>query len=120
MKWMLLFAVCISLICATAAAQGQQQAEIRFNTASILPASILQTETYKIADTVSVDNHQFQFIVETRYGTLPVTGIPMLEKRISELRAIEQAGKISSQRIVVNSAWETLCLLYTSPSPRDS
>ncbi len=108
MKWMLLFAVCISLICATAAAQGQQQAEIRFNTASILPASILQTETYKIADTVSVDNHQFQFIVETRYGTLPVTGIPMLEKRISELRAIEQAGKISSQRIVVNSAWETL------------
>ncbi len=108
MKWTSLFAVCISLICATAAAQGQQQAEIRFNTASILPASILQTETYKIADSVSVKDHQFQFIVETRYGTLPVTGIPMLEKRISELRAIDQAAKISSQRVVVNSAWETL------------
>ena len=106
MKWILSFAVCMSLICSVA--QGQQQADVRFSAASILPASILQTQTYRIADTVLVSDHQFHFNIETNYGTFPVTGIPLLEKRLSELRAIEEASKISSQPVAVNSAWATL------------
>ena len=96
----------MSLICSVA--QGQQQADVRFSAASILPASILQTQTYRIADTVLVSDHQFHFNIETNYGTFPVTGIPLLEKRLSELRAIEEASKISSQPVAVNSAWATL------------
>ena len=103
MKWILSFVVCVSLL--NSVAQGQQQ---QFNTSSILPVSILQTDTYKIADTVSVHEHRFQFNIQTRYGSFPVTGIPLLEKRLSELRAIEEASKLSNQPVAVNSAWEVL------------
>ena len=106
MKWILTIALCMSLI--SSKALGQQQTDFRFSASSILPASILQSDTYRIADTVSVSEHQFQFNIETNYGTFLVTGIPLLEKRLSELRAIEEASKLSSQPIAVKSAWETL------------
>lgn len=106
MKRFVSFVVCMSLMCSVA--QGQQQTELRFTAASILPASILQTNSYRIADVVSVSEHRFQFNIETKYGTLPATGIPMLEKRLSELRAIEEASKISSQPVAAQSAWATL------------
>ena len=106
MKWISSLAVCMGLI--GSVAQGQQQAELRFKAASILPASILQTNTYKIADTVLLRDHEFQFNIETKYGTFPVTGIPLLEKRLSELRAIEEASRLSSQPVAVSSAWATL------------
>ena len=89
-------------------AQGQQNADLRFSAATILPASILQTDTYKISDTVMVSDHQFQFNIETNYGAFPVTGIPLLEKRLSELRAIEEASQISHQAVAAKSAWATL------------
>ena len=110
MKWILSVAVCMGLFCSAALGQqqGQQQAEIRFSAANILPASILQAGDYRIADQVLVSDHKFQFNIETSYGSFPVTGIPLLEKRLSELRAIEEAGKISNQTVAINSAWETL------------
>ena len=106
MKWILSVTVCMGLFFSTAF--GQQQAEIKFSAANILPASILQADNYRITDEVLVSDHEFQFVIETDYGSFPVTGIPLLEKRLSELRAIEEAGKISNQTVAVNSAWETL------------
>ena len=106
MKWILSFAVCVSVM--TSVAQGQQQIDYRFSAKNILPASILQTDTYRISDTVLVSDHQFQFNIETRYGTFPATGIPMLEKRLSELRGIQEASKISNQPVAAKSAWATL------------
>ena len=98
MKWTFSLAVCMSLI--SSMVLGQQQPELQFSAASILPAAILQTDNYRIADRVVVHEHQFQFNIETTYGTFPVTGIPMLEKRLSELRAIQQASKLSNQPVV--------------------
>ena len=106
MKWTFSLAVCMSLI--SSMVLGQQQPELQFSAASILPAAILQTDNYRIADRVVVHEHQFQFNIETTYGTFPVTGIPMLEKRLSELRAIQQASKLSNQPVVAQSAWATL------------
>lgn len=106
MKWILPLAMFMSLI--SSMALGQQQTELQFSARSILPASVLQANTYRINDRVLVSDHQFQFNIETNYGTFPVTGIPMLEKRISELRAIQEAGKLSNQAVVAKSAWATL------------
>jgi len=106
MKWILSLVVFASLL--SSVAVGQQQAVQQFAAASILPASILQTDTYRIDNTVTVSEHQFQFNIETRYGTFPVTGIPLLEKRISELRAVEEASTISNQAVAAKSAWATL------------
>ena len=106
MKWILPLAVFMSLI--SSMALGQQQTELQFSARSILPASVLQTDTYRINDRVLVSEHQFQFNIETNYGTFPVTGIPMLEKRLSELRAIQEASKLASQAVAAKSAWATL------------
>ena len=106
MKWIFSLAVCVSL--ASSMVLGQQQTELQFSAASILPAPILQTATYRIADRVVVNEHQFQFNIETNYGTFPATGIPMLEKRLSELRAIQEASKLSNQPVIAKSAWATL------------
>ena len=107
MKWILpLVVLFVSLT--SSATLGQQQTELQFSARSILPASVLQTDTYRINDRVLVSNHQFQFNIETNYGTFPVTGIPMLEKRLSELRAIQEASKLSNQAVVAKSAWATL------------
>ena len=106
MKWILPLAVFMSLI--SSMALGQQQTGLQFSARSILPASVLQTDTYRINDRVLISDHQFQFNIETNYGTFPVTGIPMLEKRLSELRAIQEASKLSNQSVVAQSAWATL------------
>jgi len=106
MKWILPLAVFMSLI--SSMALGQQQTELQFSARSILPASVLQTDTYRINDRVLVSEHQFQFNIETNYGTFPVTGIPMLEKRLSELRAIQEASKLANQAVAAKSAWATL------------
>ncbi len=106
MRWILSLAVCVSLI--SSAAQAQQTDNLIFSASRILPAPVLQTNTYRIADSVLVSEHQFQFNIKTSYGTFPVTGIPMLEKRLSELRAIEEAGKLGNQAVAVKGAWATL------------
>ena len=106
MKWIL--PLCVFMSLASSMALGQQQPELQFSAQSILPASILKTDTYRITDRVLVSEHQFQFNIETNYGTFPVTGIPMLEKRLSELRAIQEASKLSNQAVAAQSAWATL------------
>ena len=106
MKWIL--PLCVFMSLASSMALGQQQTELQFSAQSILPASILKTDTYRITDRVLVSEHQFQFNIETNYGTFPVTGIPMLEKRLSELRAIQEASKLSNQAVAAQSAWATL------------
>jgi len=73
-----------------------------------LPAEIIETASYRINDAVSVTDHQFHFTIETTYGVFSVTGIPLLEKRLSELRAIEEAVRLSGETVAVKRAWETL------------
>ena len=85
-----------------------QSSDLQFSAKQILPAAIIQTATYRINDVVSVVDHQFHFNIETSYGVFSVTSIPLLEKRLSELRAIEEAVKLSGERVAAKSAWESL------------
>ena len=100
-----LFGSVLFLLASTAFSQSS---DVQFSAQQILPATVLQTSSYRISDAVSVINHQFQFNIETPYGQFPATGIPLLEKRLSELRAIEEAVKLSGERVAVSGAWKTL------------
>ena len=100
-----LFGCAVYLIAATALGQSN---DLQFSAQQILPATVLQTTSYRVNDTVSVADHQFHFNIETKYGDLTVTGIPLLEKRLSELRAIEEAAKLSGEKVAVSSAWKTI------------
>ena len=115
----------------------QNQSGAQFSARQILPPAVYQASTYKVADLVTVVDHKFHFNIETPYGVFPVNGIVLFEKRLSELRAIEEAARLSNQAVAVQGAWQTVkqtprgaghlfsdplgtCLLYTSPSPRDA
>ncbi len=85
-----------------------QQAPKAFDAATILPPAMLNGASYRIARELPVKDHRFQFSIETQYGTFPASGILMLERRLSELRAIDAATNMGQGAVAVNAAWETL------------
>ena len=89
-------------------AQTSQSAGPQFSAKQILPADLIRTSTYEIADNVSVVDHKFHFDVNTSYGMFSVTSIVLLEKRLSELRAIEEATRLGDHAVAAEGAWETL------------
>ena len=108
-KYAITVLVCLILIpVAFAQDQQNQPTGLQFSAQQILPPSISQTSTYKIADSVTVVDHQFHFNIETPYGEFPVTSIVLLEKRLSELRAIEEAIRIGDQAVAAQGAWQVV------------
>ena len=53
-------------------------------------------------------DHRFQFSIQTRYGTFTASSILLLEKRLSELRAIEEAARLGQGAVALEAAWKTL------------
>jgi len=68
MKWILPLAMFMSLI--SSVALGQQQPELQFSARSILPASVLQSNTYRINDRVLVSDH---VVAKSAWATLKRT-----------------------------------------------
>ena len=98
------FAITAMLLTATAVCAQSTT----FEAASILPADVLNGKTYRVAPQVGVSDHRFQFSIETQYGTFPASGILMLEKRLSELNAIEAAAKLGQSAVAIEEAWKTI------------
>ena len=99
--------VCLCLSSFTSATYGQIAKQV-FETKSILPPRLTESTDFRVSPETTVKDYEFQFNVVTKYGTLPVSGIPLLERRISELSAIERAIALSDKTVALNSAWETL------------
>ena len=107
-KTMISNLIVLLVVNATISLSLAQSEPNQFDLSTILPASLIQTSTYAIATPVTVKDFQFQFQVSTRHGTFPVSGILLLEKRLSELKAIEAAGAMSQENVALKSAWETV------------
>ena len=99
--------VCLCLTALTTSTNGQIAPQV-FETKTILPQSLIQATDFRVAPTTTVKDYEFQFSIETESGTFPVSGIPLLERRISELGAIERAIALSDKTVALNTAWETL------------
>ena len=99
--------ICLCLTALTTAAYGQIVPQA-FETKTILPPSLIQSTDFRVSPETTVKDYEFQFNIETKYGTFPVSGIPLLKRRISELGAIEKAIALSDKTVALNTAWETL------------
>ena len=99
--------VCLCLTALPTATYGQSFNQV-FETKTILPPGLMQSADFRLAPKTTVKDYEFQFEIETRYGTFPASGIPLLERRISELRAIEQAISLSNEPVALESAWAAL------------
>ena len=99
--------VCLCLIALTTATYGQSETQV-FETKAVLPPALIQANDFRVAPETTVKDYEFQFNLETNYGVFPVSGVPLLEKRISELRAIEKAASLSNETVALKSAWEAV------------
>ena len=84
------------------------QAGLEFDVHSIVPQSVTHQQNFQIQQIVTVRDHLFQFVIESPYGTFPVAGIPLLEKRLSELQAIGEATSLSKEAVGLKSALKIL------------
>ena len=92
--------ICLCVTAATSVTYSQI-ANQSFETKTILPPSFFQATDFRVADQTTVKGYEFEFNVETTYGNFPVLGVPLLERRISELRAIEKAIILSNKTVAL-------------------
>lgn len=100
--------VLLAMIVASTPALGQAAAPQEFSAASLLSPSIIQSSGHRVFDRVSVREHQFQFEIETKHGTLQASSSLLLEKRLGEIRAIGQAEKLEHGPVALKGAWQTI------------
>ncbi|MGE3315310.1 MAG: hypothetical protein AB7O26_09350 [Planctomycetaceae bacterium] len=66
-----------------------------FRASDILRPDVVRGANYEIREKVRLDRYRFVFEVQTTWGSVEAHGMPMLELRLSEIRAIQRAKIIS-------------------------
>jgi len=78
-----------------------------FRVQEVLPTEIIQGPGYVIAQDVPVRDYKYQFTLRTPYGEMRAHGRNMLEQRLREMYAIENAGKMARDPQLVKGVVET-------------
>lgn len=68
-----------------------------FRTADIVRPDHLRGPNYRLGEYAPLVDYNFQFELETPWGTIPAHGMAMLAVRLRELKAIEYAARIASK-----------------------
>jgi len=93
-----------------------------FKAGDILSSEIIKGNNYSIADKVPVEQYHYAFTVKSDFGDIPALGKEVLELRLRELHAIEEAQRRTKDPHFVNGvlkpikqAGKGLQLLITDP-----
>jgi len=78
-----------------------------FTASAVLPPSLLKSSYYKVQNGVSVENYQYVFNVETRWGTFRIKGTTLLRVRAREMAATAKLEEIGGAETFVDSAGRT-------------
>jgi hypothetical protein len=100
------FAAVISPICAHAVAGSYEQPP-SFSAAQVLPPNLLNSPNYTIANQVGLDNFQYVFNVDTRWGAFTVKGLDLMRVRAREMAATAALEQINGAGTMVNAAGRT-------------
>ena len=79
-----------------------------FRVQEVLSEEIIQGPDYVIAQDVPVRNYKYLFTIRTSYGQINALGRNMLEQRLREMHAIENARRLLDDPQLVNGVIETL------------
>ncbi|MEZ5832104.1 MAG: hypothetical protein R3D05_13080 [Dongiaceae bacterium] len=100
----LLTCVVLSLsACDAARAADEFEYGTSYKTASVLPASVISGNHYRIRDTVQSDGFMFTYTVDSDYGTFQVTGDYALQKLLNEIPIIASLEDISRTEAFADS-----------------
>jgi len=75
--------------------QPAAPAPLLFRASDILRPEVLKGAHYEIGPKVTLENYRFVFEVRTNWGMIKAHGMPMLELRLQEMKAIDRARLIA-------------------------
>jgi hypothetical protein len=98
----------IALATLSAAPQaGQYEQPPSFSAAQVLPANLLRSPYYTVGNQVGLDDFQYVFKVDTRWGPFAVRGGDLMRVRAREIAATAKMEEIGGAETVVDAAGRT-------------
>jgi hypothetical protein len=86
---------------------GQYEQPPSFQAAQVLPPNLLKSPDYTIGGQVGLDNFQYVFRVDTRWGPFTIKGSDLMRVRAREIAATAELEQIDSAGTLVNAAGRT-------------
>jgi hypothetical protein len=86
---------------------GQYEQPPSFQASQVLPPSLMQSPYYTVGNTVGLDNFQFVFRVDSKWGPFTVRGSDLMRVRAREMAATAALEQIDSAGTLVNAAGRT-------------
>jgi len=101
------FALATSLLVAAAVQAGQYEQPPSFQAAQVLPQNLLTSPNYTVGPHVGLDNFQYVFTLDSKWGNFTVKGSDLMRVRAREMAATAELEKIDSAGTLVNAAGRT-------------
>jgi hypothetical protein len=86
---------------------GQYEQPPSFSASQVLPSNLARSPNYTIGNRVGVDNFQYVFKVDTKWGTYTIKGLDLLRVRAREIAATAKLEEIGGAETLVGSAGRT-------------
>ena len=86
---------------------GQYEQPPSFSASQALPPNLLKSPYYTVDNRVGLDNYQYVFTVNTRWGTFHIKGTTLLRVRVREMEATAKLAEIDAAGTVVDAAGRT-------------
>ncbi len=99
--------VCIAGLSAAATQAGSYEQPPTFQASQVLPPDLLRGPDYSIAPRVGVEDFQYVFDVDSKWGPFVIRGSDLLRVRAREMAATTKLAEIDSGGTLVNSAGRT-------------
>jgi hypothetical protein len=97
----------VGLIAAAAAEAGQYEQPPSFQASQVLPPNLLSSPYYTVGNAVGLDNFQYVFRLDSRWGPFTVKGSDLMRVRAREMAATAKLEEIDSAGTLVNAAGRT-------------
>ncbi len=101
------FAALATLLLAVSSEAAQYEGAPSFSAAQALPGVPLRGTDYSIGDRVGVENFQYVFHVNTKWGPFTIKGSDLLRVRLREIAATAKLEEVNGAETAVESAGKT-------------
>jgi hypothetical protein len=96
-----------AILCTAAPEAGQYEQAPVFQASQVVPTNLLKSPYYTVGNSVGLDNFQYVFKLDSKWGPFTVKGSDLLRVRAREMAATAQLEQIDSAGTLVNAAGRT-------------
>ena len=100
-------AIFVASLWSAAPQAGQYEQPPSFQASQVLPPNLLRSPYYTVGSHVGLDNFQYVFKVDTKWGTFTIKGSDLMRVRAREIAATAKLEEIDSGGTLVNAAGRT-------------